>query len=1260
MQKHNSTLSDRLSGGLRRIQSTNLELPLVPLGGNKQPLGDGWQNRPFTADELIKAIANGGVKVPIKGQIKKIQLQGYGLLTGRPITIDENTYYLMAVDQDGPSAIDKIAELSEGTPLPKTVAFASGRPGRCQYLFLVPERFRDDLKTKKIKTGVIGDDGKGEQLEFRWKNLQSVLPPSVHPTTGSYHWVEGCAIDETEIAYAPDWIIQQMLVERVGNPESGVGRATPPSTYESPLPRSDIDYAISYLNALSSLRADDYDQWLAVGMALHSVDDSLLDEWDRWSARSAKYKSGDCHRKWRSFSTGGGVKLGTLAHMAKQDGWQSPFTHYRQGAGSTQNEPKVNFRKNSVPRNNRTEEHSHNSEARDEVKIRELLLGILQQNLSASAQTEALNGLSASWGWSVRELRTLLEQIETDLERKENRSEHQLELEQLTTYKQTSLNLDLYLPESIARPITKVAKWMEAPTAAYLVVLLSAFASCCDPRTRIIVKESINFIEPAIIYGGIVTESGQRKSPILNAILDGVKQLQAEEEERYRSAKDDYDGEYQAWQRQKDTLTEAQWKDSEPTAPNPLKEFFIDKTTIEAIDRIKGEQPDTAFLWIKDELSGLFSSYGAYKKGKGEDKESVLSSWNGRGIKKNLKGGERVFVPYDAMSIIGAIQDTTLQKLMGDLDDAQGEWGRFLWALIPLKALRLPKQDTKFQLAFLKSMYQKIRQLTPQKYRFDAEAQHLYDNFHWELEQRRVMHPQPGMRAAISKMEGYTARLALILHLIWELEAGNTTPSLSIPSARVEAAIALAEFFLSQVTLIHSEGCAAKGMGGLTPRLNAILNKLEQFGELTARKLQSAIFWLRKEKPDKIRQDLIELAKLGYGKLVGKGNRLKLVLTVDRDADRTVDRPSNPEPPNSSGIEPPNQPAVEQSIVGDSQLHERTPEGQGVGNRESAVGYVPQEADISPRMSVGDAGEPPTGRTTLSETSLSLQGEEQNSQNGTNDRQIDSYDRNRELVSFGAIDNRSTSTSTVATVTQTAVATEFENSTAINNIDAEIASPQSKQQSSEIVNKRVNFIPLVLGMKVFTHLVSKALAISEDAVEPDLVTPIVEYRGYETLATMLLRCETPESLAVLRSIFPKSLLFESLTCISNSREHLQRLKKLKIEKNTKGNANNLNSFETDSEILSRQPIYVYWGESKIGEELENSVRNLKCEQYLYKGTLVVALYCPEPNGSSQDTTELVENTATTSDDDLAVVQILGRPNSCYRVKHHDLIQLCRE
>ena len=199
----------------------------------------------------------------------------------------------MAVDQDGASAIDKIQELSGGQPLPKTVAFTSQRPGRCQYLFLVPEQYKDAIRTKKLKTGANGDDNKPEQLELRWSNLQSVLPPSMHPITGQYHWVEGCAIDETEIEIAPNWLLEQML--------SDPSPKTPPSSkpkfsssvHHNSFDRqwTELDFALSYLDALSSYRGDDYDDWLTVGMALHSVHDSLLNEWDKWSQQSSKYLS---------------------------------------------------------------------------------------------------------------------------------------------------------------------------------------------------------------------------------------------------------------------------------------------------------------------------------------------------------------------------------------------------------------------------------------------------------------------------------------------------------------------------------------------------------------------------------------------------------------------------------------------------------------------------------------------------------------------------------------------------------------------------------------------------------------------------------------------------------------------------------------------------------------------------------------------------------------------------------------------------------
>jgi Protein of unknown function (DUF3987)/Bifunctional DNA primase/polymerase, N-terminal/Primase C terminal 2 (PriCT-2) len=1240
IQRNKSCLNERLIDGLRRIQATNLELPLVPLNGNKQPLGDGWQNRAFSTTQLIEAISNGGVEVPIKGKIKKIQLKGFGLITGGPIAINGATYNIMALDQDGEGAAAKIEKLSAAEPLPKTVAFTSGRPARCQYLFLVPEEYKNVIRTKKINTGVKDEDKKVQKLEFRWKDLQSVLPPSIHPTTGEYYWVEGCAIDEVEIAIAPPWVIEQMLIE----PELPT---TQPSLFSERQnftkykQWTDIDFAISYLNALSKYRADDYDEWLTVGMALHSVDDSLVFEWDKWSTQSAKYRPGDCEKKWRSFSPNGGVSLGTLSHMAKQDGWHFPFTKQTYRAGES-NSP-ISFSSTQFPNlssertltqksekdtvfnntysngndcrgrfgnSNRTDGERKNDRVGriNEINMRSSLKEILDLHLAPSELTEAFNSLALASGWNVREIRAVFTEIEGDLDLEDSRGERRNQLLELENYRQSSLDLTRFLPASIATPMTKMARWMEAPPAALLTGLLPATASCLHPSTRIVVKESIGFVEAPIIYAGIVTESGQRKSPLMNAIIDPLQELQAQEEERYKREQDEYELEYEYWQAQKKSMSEAEWKNIEPTPPAPLKEFYIDKATIEAIDKIKSSQPDTSLLWKKDELSGLLNSYNAYKGGRGEDKESVLSGWNGRGVKKNLKGGERVSLKQDSLSIFGAIQDVTLQKKMGNFEDEQGEWGRFLWCLIPLKPLRLPDDDTSFFLSFLQDLYQRARNISPAFYRFSPAAQKLYNDYHWELEQRRVSHPQRGMRAAIAKMEGYTARLALMLHLIWELEAGTRTPSLQVPSQRVEAAISLVEFYLSQVILIHSEGAAANLEEGLTPRLSTILDKLYQFKELTARKLQSAISWLRKEKPGNIRNYLIELSKLGYGKLVGAGNRLKLVLTVDGvepTVDRTVDRGDSSQTITNKEIESLSKRTVESVERSNDRRVERE------NNRHSFLldEQIKKKSDED---------------LVLKEISKVLVVPTVESESIDNDRhsqQLDSSSLNHELSGTLAADDLSTESTTVARNENSSEPPRFlEDARVSTSVGDVLKESKGDAKRVERIN-RLTLRSIIISTKVFTHLIENALHLKPTAVEPDLFTSLAECGGLKSLGTMLLRCQTSEALAVLRSVFPRVLLYESLTYISQSSEEFQRLRAL------------------DGGKLASSPVYVYCGETEARGDIRAGNSGRERLGYLQPGILVIDTVPPH------------------SIPELAYVKIVSNPDSSFQVKRSDLMLL---
>jgi uncharacterized protein (DUF927 family) len=168
---------------------------LTPVNGKKAPYTNDWQKISVTREAIASDIRNG-------------KAQGFGIITG------ERSGGIMAVDCDGhvPHALFK--EILGGD-IPQTVAFTSGKDGRAQYLFAVPQAHWASISTKKA-----GKAKDGGMLEFRWDGCQSVLPPSVHPETGAYKWID--SPDTTEIAPLPDTVLAYLLK---------------PEQYPEPLPR---------------------------------------------------------------------------------------------------------------------------------------------------------------------------------------------------------------------------------------------------------------------------------------------------------------------------------------------------------------------------------------------------------------------------------------------------------------------------------------------------------------------------------------------------------------------------------------------------------------------------------------------------------------------------------------------------------------------------------------------------------------------------------------------------------------------------------------------------------------------------------------------------------------------------------------------------------------------------------------------------------------------------------------------------------------
>lgn len=508
--------------------------------------------------------------------------------------------------------------------------------------------------------------------------------------------------------------------------------------------------------------------------------------------------------------------------------------------------------------------------------LRAELTKLIKMGTAGSELTEAIFGLAN--GGNPQTIWRIYHEILEETERADQRLDRKRDVENLLKISNRRLTLENYLHPSLAEPIKKVATWMGVDPEAVLTHLLPIVAGLINPNSRVVAKECTNFVEPFLIYSGVVALSGARKTPTLNIPKNPLVRLQSVEDARYQQAIQIYDTEVQ-------TLTETKGKKKGsggelPQKPNPPREFYLDNATVEAVDKVKGQQPDHGLTLIKDELSGLFASHGAYKGGKGADKESYLSGWNGGGVKKNRSGdGSRVSLARDSLSITGGIQPDKLRALLGDFSDSQGEWARFLWYHMPMRPYKIPRDDTRYDLGnLLEGIYKKIDALPVLKLHFDKQGQTYWDDWHDKKDEQKRAEARPGLQAAIAKMPGQSVRLIGLLHVLWEVASGSADVPEEIPLSIVKSGCQLAEFYLGQVTLLQSQGDA--DTGELSPIFKKLLDKVAEFKSLTARQAIQTIRDLKQTKAPKVREFFTELKVMGLAETQGTGTRMVLVQKV--------------------------------------------------------------------------------------------------------------------------------------------------------------------------------------------------------------------------------------------------------------------------------------------------------------------------------------------------------------------------------------------
>ncbi|MGJ3252710.1 MAG: DUF3987 domain-containing protein, partial [Elainellaceae cyanobacterium] len=280
-------------------------------------------------------------------------------------------------------------------------------------------------------------------------------------------------------------------------------------------------------------------------------------------------------------------------------------------------------------------------------------------------------------------------------------------------------------------------------------------------------------------------------------------------------------------------------------------------------------------LYYRDELAGNIKVRNQYRGGHGADEEAELDQWTGSAVIVD-RSEHSICLPRSAISRTGAVQWEVLAKLMGDHQDVNGAWSRWLFcaANAPPRYLRLTQQEEDSGIAeALTFLYTQLQQVPAQDYFLSFEAQRLFETWQHQLVDAQRCEEALGLQRVYPKIESYTARLALWLHIVNAVLRGES-PTQLISGETLEKSIELAAYYLWQHRLIQTHNAPDAGLAALGLKIQKFA---ERMGEVSASRLKSGIRALRKTAVHQIRQLMQMLATSGYGLVKGDGSEMTYV-----------------------------------------------------------------------------------------------------------------------------------------------------------------------------------------------------------------------------------------------------------------------------------------------------------------------------------------------------------------------------------------------
>lgn len=347
------------------------------------------------------------------------------------------------------------------------------------------------------------------------------------------------------------------------------------------------------------------------------------------------------------------------------------------------------------------------------------------------------------------------------------------------------------LPDVVERFARSEARRKGASMAFTSAAAIATVGSAVGASLHIQVKErNTDFVQPGSLWVVLVAEPGSAKSAVVKGALKPLEDLEAEWRKVDMPKREE-------WERLKKKAAKT------GAAPPPavrIRRTVIDDVTTEVQLKIHADNP-RGLMRSTDELAGMLETMGAYKRGGGGDRSTMLRFFEGERISVDRVGSGSTFAECALMGVLATTQPDKLAPMVRDLQ-SDGLLQRFLFVLSARTGrTSIDEEPDHAAIADYRDLIRHLASaeyLFPSAIRIAKEAREAIDTFIGHV---KALADLPGTFAAwkghVDKWEKFSARIILTFHAAEQYSVfGEVDPSRQVPLETVLRALSFCRFML--------------------------------------------------------------------------------------------------------------------------------------------------------------------------------------------------------------------------------------------------------------------------------------------------------------------------------------------------------------------------------------------------------------------------------------------------------------------------------